>query len=171
MALATAQTSEDAVGLPGADGVALDVSGVAIVLTELSLDGSVGIASHSEKVEVTLAADVLFAFDSARLTRRARRLIGQVAPRLADATGPVEIVGHTDSVGSNAYNDRLSLRRAGAVRDALRREAAAAGVRMTIEGRGERDPVARNRKRNGDDNPKGRARNRRVTITIPAQDG
>jgi outer membrane protein OmpA-like peptidoglycan-associated protein len=175
---ATAQTTDHAAGLPAADGVALDVSGVAldvggvaIVLSESSLDGSVGIADGPEQVEVTLSADVLFAFDSARLTRRARRLIAQVAPRLADATGPVEIVGHTDNVGSDAYNDRLSLRRARAVRDVLRGEAAAAGARMTIEGRGERDPVARNRKPNGDDNPRGRALNRRVTITIPSQDG
>ena len=59
---------------------------------------------------------------------------------------------------------RLSRRRAQAVAVALRR--AAAPPRLVVRGHGEADPVASNTNKDGSDNPEGRARNRRVTITF-----
>lgn len=149
-------------------GVEIDgLDGVPLVLAEEALDGSVGFADDGEALEITLDADVLFRFDSAKLTPKAVRGLNEVRDRLADASGPVTIVGHTDAKGTDAYNDRLSLRRAESVRSALADDLRAAGVEATVEGRGERDPIAPNTKEDGGDNPKGRARNRRVAITIP----
>ncbi|CAN5741649.1 hypothetical protein BH23ACT10_BH23ACT10_30450 [soil metagenome] len=153
----------------GQDSVAIEgLDGVPLVLVEEALDGSVGFADDGEALEITLDADVLFRFDSARLTPQAQRGLGEVRDSLASTTGPVTIVGHTDAKGTDTYNDRLSRRRAEAVRSALADDLRTAGVTATIEGRGERDPVAPKAKEDGSDNPKGRARNRRVTVTIPA---
>jgi outer membrane protein OmpA-like peptidoglycan-associated protein len=71
----------------------------------------------------------------------------------------VRVVGHTDSTGSDAINNPLSLDRAQAVRDYLTRHGVAGG-RIEVEGVGERQPVADN------STAEGRARNRRVEIFL-----
>jgi len=73
----------------------------------------------------------------------------------------VEVAGHTDSVDSDAYNLRLSQRRAEAVRDYLIRQGVAA-ERLTAKGYGEASPVADNK------TAEGRFKNRRVEL-IPQQ--
>jgi outer membrane protein OmpA-like peptidoglycan-associated protein len=119
---------------------------------------------------VTINADVLFAFDSAELTGVARREIAAVAARLTTRTAsteqatPILVDGYTDSFGTPAYNVILSQRRASAVADALR-PAAPDGVLVSATGHGSADPIARNTAPDGSDDPAGRARNRRVTIT------
>jgi outer membrane protein OmpA-like peptidoglycan-associated protein len=115
-------------------------------------------------VTVTVASDVLFEFDRASLTPEAEVTIERIARRNRSARGPVRVEGHTDSLGSAAYNLRLSRRRAATVSRALR--GALPGVAIRARGVGEADPVAPNT-RGGDDNPAGRARNRRVTISFP----
>lgn len=117
------------------------------------------------RVSVTVAADVLFEFDRARLTPKARTTIERLAGRIREARGPVRVDGHTDSIGSDAYNLGLSRRRAAAVSQALRAELPA-GMAVTARGHGEADPIAPNTQ-GGEDNPAGRARNRRVTISFP----
>jgi outer membrane protein OmpA-like peptidoglycan-associated protein len=110
---------------------------------------------------ITYAADVLFDFDRSDLNSDARRLIGELADELTEL-GPrtVTIHGHTDDVGEPTYNQRLSERRAEAVRTHL-------AVRLDDEfrleaaGYGEARPVAPN------DTDEGRARNRRVVISYP----
>ena len=72
------------------------------------------------------------------------------------------IVGHTDSTGSDAINDPLSRERAMAVRDYLSSRGVAAS-RVTVAGRGSREPVANN------DTDSGRAANRRVEIFLSEQ--
>ena len=72
------------------------------------------------------------------------------------------IVGHTDSTGSDAINDPLSRERAMAVRDYLSSRGVAAS-RVTVAGRGSREPVASN------DTDSGRAANRRVEIFLSEQ--
>jgi outer membrane protein OmpA-like peptidoglycan-associated protein len=134
---------------------------------------------------VAVPTDVLFAFDSAAPSGRARDVIESAAADLlsrADPRRPVSVVGHTDGKGSPAYNRSLSVRRAAAVRDALR-AALAAGTAGTaggggrgrtlqgrafafrVAGKGATEPVAAETTPDGADNPQGRARNRRVEIS------
>jgi len=74
-------------------------------------------------------------------------------------TTTVTIIGHTDNTGSDAINNPLSVNRAGAVRDYLVARGVAAN-RITIDGRGSREPIANN------STPQGRAKNRRVEIFV-----
>lgn len=101
---------------------------------------------------------VYFEFDSARLQERSRQTLEKVLAVLQGRPDlRLRVVGHTDAVGDEAYNERLSLERAEAVRQWLVEE----GVdpaRLESEGRGEAEPVADN------DTPQGRALNRRVEI-------
>ena len=115
-------------------------------------------------LQATLAADVLFRFDKASLSPKARSRIDDVIARVRAASPPLVLVdGYTDAKGSNAYNVRLSRRRAQAVAAVLRQGGA---PRLVVKGHGEADPVAPNANPDGSDNPAGRARNRRVTITF-----
>jgi OmpA-OmpF porin, OOP family len=123
-----------------------------------SISGDVSTVETPEKVELTLAADVLFAFDSADLTADAAARIAEAAARITqNGTGPVSVVGHTDSVGSDAYNQDLSARRAAAVAAGL---GAIARADYQVAGRGESEPVA------GNDTDQGRQQNRRVTVSF-----
>ena len=133
-----------------------------------SLDGSVRRVDRPEDVRVTLAADVLFEFNRARLTSRSGQRIEQVADEIRRAApAAVEVEGHTDSRGSNSYNLVLSRRRAQSVRSALLRALGRDAPRLMATGRGESRPAAANARPDGSDNPRGRARNRRVEIRIP----
>lgn len=139
-----------------------------IVLSVSSTDRSISTAEAPGEIEVTLAADVLFAFDRASLTGRAGSRIDQLSERVRSAKPPrIRVQGHTDSKGSPGYNRRLSKRRADAVAKALRRELGASVPTLSVEGRGESDPTVSNTKADGSDDPRGRARNRRVTISFP----
>jgi len=77
----------------------------------------------------------------------------------ANSTLKIEIHGHTDSVGSDAYNQRLSERRAQAVKDRLVSKGIDAD-RLATRGLGKSDPVASNA------TPEGRAQNRRVEFNV-----
>ena len=133
-----------------------------------SLDNSLKTEESTDRVRVTLAADVLFRFNRASLSPRARSRIDEVAARIEAAEpGTVRVDGYTDAKGSDAYNLRLSRRRAGSAADALRSALGGAAPRLRTKGHGETGPVAANTKADGSDNPRGRARNRRVTITFP----
>lgn len=138
---------------------------LSIVRRVESISGDIKTEESPKSVEVTLAADVLFEFDQAALGPAAAQRINETAEQVKSASGPVAIVGYTDSVGTDAYNADLSLRRANSVRDAL--AVAVPGAAFTVEGKGAADPVAPNATDDGSDNPAGRALNRRVTITIP----
>ena len=96
-----------------------------------------------------------FAFDKSDLTSAHRTILIDVAGKLTGKEN-LEIVGHTDSKGSKAYNQKLSERRAKAVADFLR----TFGVKnnMSVSGMGETQPVADNA------TDAGRAQNRRVEI-------
>ncbi|MGH2820386.1 MAG: OmpA family protein [Actinomycetota bacterium] len=132
------------------------------------LAGAATTTESNDEVEVALSADVLFAFDSARLTPKARGILADVARRIEkEGSGPVQIEGHTDSKGSGPYNSRLSLRRARAVHGELRRLVGGGGIGFEVRGFGETRPVAPNTRTDGSDNPQGRALNRRVEVRFP----
>jgi OmpA-OmpF porin, OOP family len=77
----------------------------------------------------------------------------------------VTIEGHTDSIGSESYNQRLSERRALAVKHYLVSRGVA-GDRLDTVGYGESRPVAPNKTPDGKDNPEGRAMNRRAELKV-----
>lgn len=117
---------------------------------------------------VELATDVLFAFDSAELTPDASEALARTAQMIkAGGPGEIVIVGHTDALGDAAYNQRLSLRRASAVAEWMSSTGGVDPARLRPEGRGETEPVAPNAGSAGQDDPAGRAKNRRVVVTIP----
>ncbi len=117
---------------------------------------------------VEIASDVLFAYDSADLSPAAPAQLRRAADLIRQgAGGPVQVVGHTDSHGDDAYNLALSLRRARAVVAWLSTDGAIPVDRLAASGRGEAEPVAPNEGTEGNDYPEGRALNRRVTIVIP----
>lgn len=120
------------------------------------------------QIEVVLPADVLFDFDRADIRATAEATMHDVARLVRDkARGPVAIQGFTDAIGSDAYNQRLSERRAASVKSWLVTREGFASKSFTTSGLGARDPVAPNRLPDGSDNPDGRQRNRRVTLSIP----
>ncbi|MPN38106.1 hypothetical protein SDC9_185630 [bioreactor metagenome] len=79
------------------------------------------------------------------------------------ATAPLLVRGHTDGKGSDSYNDALSLRRADAVAQVLQSRT---GRTVKTEGLGKRQPIAPNTTPDGQDDPEGRQKNRRVQILI-----
>jgi OmpA-OmpF porin, OOP family len=78
----------------------------------------------------------------------------------------IEIAGHTDNIGTPQYNQTLSEKRAGAVREYLIKEGGVDPAKITAVGHRDLYPVAPNQKPDGKDNPEGRAQNRRVEINI-----
>lgn len=110
---------------------------------------------------IALNSDVLFAFDEARISPRAQEAIGDVVEDIPQGAA-VTITGYTDDVGEDDYNQELSTRRARAVEKAV--AAARPDLTTTARGRGSADPVEPN-SRGGEDNPAGRAKNRRVEIS------
>jgi outer membrane protein OmpA-like peptidoglycan-associated protein len=139
----------------GASVVGLDLEQAVIPLEQEKTDGG--------QVTVSISADVLFDFGKATLTAAARRRIAELAPRLRQARGAVQVSGHSDSVGDAGYNLTLSKQRADAVKSELQNVLKGAGPRIDAKGYGETRPVAPNEE-GGKDDPEGRAKNRRVEI-------
>lgn len=109
---------------------------------------------------LTVPAEVLFDFDESELRPEAQARLDEILEVLGfyeDA--PVEVVGHTDDRGDDAYNQTLSEERAAAVAGYLESGGVDPG-RLTVEGRGEADPAQPN------DSDAGRQANRRVEITV-----
>jgi outer membrane protein OmpA-like peptidoglycan-associated protein len=137
--------------------------GTAIAAGATSLDdrlSRLGAEQTATEVTIRLPGSVLFDFDSAAIRPDAERALTDVAEVLAAYAGrPARIEGHTDSIASDAYNQRLSERRAASVRDWLVAHGVAA-ARLTPAGLGETRPVADNA------TPAGRQLNRRVEVVI-----
>lgn len=129
------------------------------------LAGRYVVCNVGDTSTVDLNADVLFSFGSAKLTASGRQVIDQTAATIKShvAGKTVAVVGNTDSKGSNAFNLKLGKQRADAVAKELRSKLA--GVDLKVSSNGESKPIAANTKADGSDNPAGRAKNRRVTIS------
>ena len=110
--------------------------------------------------KVTYAADAFFDFDKAVLKPEGKAKLDDLVGKIQGINLEVIIaVGHTDSVGSDAYNQKLSVRRAESVKAYL----VSKGIeknRVYTEGKGEKQPVADNKTKEG------RAKNRRVEIEV-----
>ena len=115
--------------------------------------------------KVTFAADAFFDFDKATLKPEGKAKLDDLVGKLGAINLEVIIaVGHTDSIGSVAYNQKLSVRRAESVKAYLVSKGIEAN-RIYTEGKGKSQPIAPNTV-NGKDNPAGRAKNRRVEIEV-----
>lgn len=117
-------------------------------------------AATPEVITLDDQGQVLFAFDSAELTQGAQQRLQGLLPKLNDpSVASVKVIGFTDSVGSDSYNQRLSERRASGVAEYLTSQGLAPN-KVTSQGRGESEPVADN------DTDEGRSRNRRVELHL-----
>lgn len=134
-----------ATGAPGCDGVAVAAAAPVVAPT----------AS-----KVVLNADTFFDFDKSTIKPEGRQILDQVASQAQSVNLETVIAtGHTDSIGTEAYNQKLSERRANSVKTYLISKGVPAD-RIYAEGKGELSPVATNKTREG------RAQNRRVEIEI-----
>lgn len=116
-------------------------------------------------IQINLSSDVLFDFDKAELKPEADSELQKAADIIRQkGKGLILISGYTDSKGSDAYNKRLSLTRAQAVKNWF--EAQGLHQNYQTEGLGAANPVAPNANDDGSDNPEGRAKNRRVEIIV-----
>ncbi|QQO00177.1 OmpA family protein [Pseudomonas sp. SW-3] len=109
---------------------------------------------------ITLPSDLLFAFNKSDLSPAAQSQLDSLMSKLqfADVVS-IKVIGHTDSVGSDEYNQALSERRASSVAAYLLSQGIAPS-KLTSEGKGESQPLADN------ETDEGRAKNRRVELHI-----
>lgn len=131
-----------------------------------TVDGASDTRVTQESVTVTLAADVLFAVDSAELSGEADAALRGAADQLkAYSGGEVSIVGHTDDVADEAHNQDLSTRRAQAVADRLGQLTDMSAFTVSVSGKGEGEPRVPN------DSDENRQLNRRVEVVlVPTQE-
>jgi OOP family OmpA-OmpF porin len=121
-----------------------------------------GCGKKGDVFTTIIASDVTFGFDQASLTLQGKAALSELARSITqqiDYIQNVEIVGHTDDIGSKPYNQNLSEKRAKAVVDYLVTEGVLA-AKVTQRGEGETRPIADNATKVG------RAKNRRVEINI-----
>jgi OOP family OmpA-OmpF porin len=110
--------------------------------------------------KVTFAADVLFDFDKSVIKPDGKSKLDDLSNKMKGINLEVVIaIGHTDSIGTDAYNQALSVRRAEAVK-AYFISRGVEGNRVYTEGKGEKQPVADNKTSDG------RAKNRRTEIEV-----
>lgn len=123
---------------------------------------SIGFVRSSQGWEFSLEGRLLFEHDSDALDPETQTIAARLGQQLAQlGVQRMRVEGHTDNVGSDAYNQALSLRRALAVARAMMDAGLAAEIEVV--GMGKSAPVADNR------DPGMRRQNRRVAVVIPAQ--
>ena len=143
----------------------LDIIGVSRSLSGVMED--LGAKVTDQEITIELAADFLFDFDKYVLKSEAvpsLQKVGEVIKAYPKA--PLLIEGHTDGKGTHPYNIKLSDNRALSVKNWLVQNAGVDSARINTRGWGETKPVAPNTNPDGSDNPQGRQKNRRVSITL-----
>jgi outer membrane protein OmpA-like peptidoglycan-associated protein len=142
--------------------------------TAVTVGGAAGVVRKGEVVarsgvviQQVVINNVQFAFDSYELTPNFRTALDNASdalkphrPLLREGLAQLNVIGHTDSKGSAAYNQRLSERRAQAVADHLIKQDPTREAFIKVMGRGEEEPLASN------DTEEGRAQNRRVVLQV-----
>lgn len=132
-----------------------DVSGLNIRVTDMGMI-------------IDLPADALFEFDKSVLTSDAQAQLRKAADLIRNAPpGPIQVVGHTDAKGDDAYNQRLSEARARTVADWFGQQVGVRQREWAVSGKGETAPIAPNQTAAGADDPAGRTKNRRVEVILP----
>jgi OOP family OmpA-OmpF porin len=151
-----------ATAAPGCDGAIVPVvapAPVAVAPAPIAAPAPAPVAPPAA-TKVTYAADAFFDFDKSVIKPAGKAKLDDLISKIKDINLEVIIaVGHTDSVGSDAYNQKLSVRRSEAVKAYL----VSKGIeknRVYTEGKGEKQPVASNK------TAEGRAKNRRVEIEV-----
>ncbi len=120
----------------------------------------VQVTREGDNLVLNIPSGITFAYDSADVQPQFKRTLDQVADTLAQYNQTyIDVYGHTDSTGSDAYNQTLSERRATSVADYLAGRGVQA-ARIGTRGFGESQPIASN------DTDAGRAANRRVEVKI-----
>ena len=168
-------SDDDGDGVPnGSDRCPNTPKGIAVYATGCALDGDMdGVPNYKDNCPNTpdgFAVDsngcaekmnllVNFAFDSAKVTNGDASRVSTFAQYLKRNPYKATIVGHADSTGPKAYNQKLSERRSAAVKTLLI-EGGVAADRLTAVGRGEDEPIASNRTKEG------RAANRRIEAVL-----
>ena len=118
------------------------------------------VQTEPAQTQVITLSDVMFVFNQSDLTPTAKSELDALMSQFEDAdVVSIKVVGHTDSVGSDAYNQALSERRASSVAEYLISQGVAPN-KVTSEGKGESQPIADN------ETEEGRAKNRRVDLHI-----
>ncbi len=148
-----------ATAAPGCDGAIVPVVAEAPAPAPVAAPAVVPVAPPAA-TKVTYAADAFFDFDKSVIKPAGKEKLDDLIGKIKDINLEVIIaVGHTDSVGSDSYNQKLSVRRSEAVKAYL----VSKGIeknRVYTEGKGEKQPVADNK------TAEGRAKNRRVEIEV-----
>lgn len=149
-----------ATAAPGCDGAIVPVVAPAPVAVAPAAAPAVVPVAPPAATKVTYAADAFFDFDKSVIKPAGKEKLDDLIGKIKDINLEVIIaVGHTDSVGSDSYNQKLSVRRSEAVKAYL----VSKGIeknRVYTEGKGEKQPVADNK------TAEGRAKNRRVEIEV-----
>ena len=149
-----------ATAAPGCDGALVPVVAPAVVVAPPMVAPAVVPVAPPAATKVTYAADAFFDFDKSVIKPAGKEKLDDLIGKIKGINLEVIIaVGHTDSVGSDSYNQKLSVRRSEAVKAYL----VSKGIeknRVYTEGKGEKQPVADNK------TAEGRAKNRRVEIEV-----
>lgn len=126
-----------------------------------------GAKETEAEFRIELSGDILFDFDKWDIRPEAEDTLKKVGDVVnASGSSRVVISGHTDSKGSDRYNQTLSEKRAGSVKNWLIKNSGADSKIIEIIGYGESKPAAPNTHPDGTDNPEGRRKNRRVEIIV-----
>lgn len=132
-----------------------------LAVVDKSVDAPKPVAIKLEQpLKVTFPASALFDFDKSVLKPEGKRGLDNLLAKVKGADIEIYIVvGHTDSIGTDEYNRKLSLRRADSVKNYLVSQGVPQ-IKIRADGRGESEPVASNKTAGG------RSQNRRVEVTV-----
>lgn len=119
-----------------------------------------GARESAVEIRIDLPADILFDVDKALIRDDAAQALAHLATVIRAYSGPVRLLGHTDSDGSDAHNLDLSRRRAESVQSWLIKREEISASRLSVEAYGESRPMVDN------DTPQNKQKNRRVEVVV-----
>ena len=161
----TALPTTTAPGCPGAGNAEVTPPPLPPAPPPMQKSAAIEVIVSKCEERLRVGSDLLFDFDRAELRQSARPALEQIARRIVELHKPTLVEGHTDSKGTEGYNQQLSQKRAHSVEAELVAYGAPAGL-MSVEGRGKSKPVAPNEHADGSDDPDARQKNRRVEVAI-----